>query len=117
MWLHSQMEPDTVLYNLPAAWRLSGPLDPVAFSSAFDAVVERHEVLRVSIRMDGEVPVQTVAPCRMHTLMTEDMRSPPGNRRDAVLMDRLHALRDAPRPEERRVGKEGDSTCRSRWSP
>src|SRR3546814_14136168 len=46
--------------------------------------------------MDGEVPVQTVAPGRMHTLMTEDMRSLPGNRRDAVLMDRLHALRDAP---------------------
>src|SRR3546814_12596032 len=22
-----------------------------------------------------------------------------------------------PRPEERRVGKEGDRTCRSRWSP
>src|SRR3546814_20402680 len=90
------MEPDTVLYNLPAAWRLSGPLDPVAFSSAFDAVVERHEVLRVSIRMDGEVPVQTVAPCRLHPLMTEDMRSLPGNRRDAVMLARLHALRHRP---------------------
>lgn len=95
MWLHNQMEPDTVLYNLPAAWRVSGPLDPVAFSSAFDAVVERHEVLRVSIRMDGEVPVQSFAPRRLHTLMTEDMRSIPEDRRDVVLMERLHALRDA----------------------
>lgn len=96
MWLHSQMEPETVLYNLPAAWRLSGALDPVAFSRAFDAVVARHEVLRVSIRMDGEVPVQSVAPCRTHTLMTEDMGSISENQRDAVLMDRLYALRDAP---------------------
>src|SRR3546814_17886126 len=86
------MEPDTVLYNLPAAWRLSGPLDPVAFSSAFDAVVERHEVLRVSIRMVGEVHVQPVAPCRLHTLRTEDIRSLSGNRRDAVLRDRRQAL-------------------------
>lgn len=95
MWLHNQMEPDTVLYNLPAAWRLSGPLDSAVFSSAFDAVVQRHEVLRVSIRMDGEVPVQTFAPQRTHTLMTEDLRSLPEHRRDTVVMERLHALRDA----------------------
>src|SRR3546814_2575839 len=29
----------------------------------------------------------------------------------------LHALRQAGRSEERRVGKECVSTCRSRWSP
>src|SRR3546814_15840425 len=30
---------------------------------------------------------------------------------------RIRALHDPERSEERRVGKEGVSTCRSRWSP
>src|SRR3546814_6255870 len=37
---------------------------------------------------------------------------------DAVLMLRLGRMRPGwPRSEERRVGKEWVSTCRSRWSP
>src|SRR3546814_15363253 len=44
----------------------------------------------------------------------------PALRRRGDLLERGGALQHrplAPRPEERRVGKEGVSTCRSRWSP
>jgi len=94
MWLHNKMEPDTVLYNLPAAWRLHGPLDLEAFSGAFDAIVARHEVLRVSIRMGGDAPVQSFGPCRSHTLVVEDLGSIPDQQHDSALLARLHALRD-----------------------
>src|SRR3546814_11034069 len=36
---------------------------------------------------------------------------------EALVDDRRVALVSATRSEERRVGKEGVSTCRSRWSP
>src|SRR3546814_20050422 len=35
----------------------------------------------------------------------------------AATLDRLLSLRVVPRSEERRVGKECVSTCRSRWAP
>ena len=95
MWLHSKMELDTVLYNLPAAWRLHGSLDLEAFSAAFDAIIARHEVLRVSIRMDDEAPSQCFGPCRSRTLVVEDLGAIPDDQREQVLFAKLHALRDA----------------------
>src|SRR3546814_16889119 len=38
-------------------------------------------------------------------------------RRDTERVQRRRAVGDADRSEERRVGKECVSTCRSRWSP
>src|SRR3546814_20248075 len=35
----------------------------------------------------------------------------------ALDLKRVKSLLNSPRSEERRVGKEGVSTCRSRWSP
>src|SRR3546814_14717607 len=37
--------------------------------------------------------------------------------RAAARISQAGALNDINRSDERRVGKEGDSTCRSRWSP
>jgi len=46
MWFLYQLEPDVPFYNLPAAFRLKGPLDIDAFSASINQVVRRHEVLR-----------------------------------------------------------------------
>src|SRR3546814_15392636 len=52
------------------------------------------------------------APERIHRLVYIDGGLAPDGR------SRLEAMpEDARRSEERRVGKEGVSTCRSRWSP
>ena len=39
MWGHGEIESETLLYNLPAAWWLNGPLDGDRFQQAFAAVV------------------------------------------------------------------------------
>ncbi|MCL2532715.1 MAG: amino acid adenylation domain-containing protein, partial [Nocardiaceae bacterium] len=46
MWFLNRFDPTTAVYNLPFAVRLSGAVDPQAFSAAFADVVERHESLR-----------------------------------------------------------------------
>lgn len=94
MWVHNQLEPDTVLYNLPAAWRFTDQLDLEAFSLAFNAVLARHEVLRVSIRGDGGEPTQTFVSRRDGRLKIEDLSSLSATDKENALVARLHALRD-----------------------
>ncbi|MFF2331567.1 MULTISPECIES: amino acid adenylation domain-containing protein [unclassified Streptomyces] len=46
MWFVHQLIPDNPFYNLPAAYRIRGPLDVSALREALSGVVARHEVLR-----------------------------------------------------------------------
>src|SRR3546814_11838205 len=50
-------------------------------------------------------------------LLAEALIAPTGNVKDATLKSRAQKYRLGLRSEERRVGKECVSTCRSRWSP
>lgn len=58
MWAHAALEPDTLLYNLPGAWRLDGELDPEILGNAFDQLVDIHEILRLQIKSRDGVPYQ-----------------------------------------------------------
>ncbi len=46
MWVQYQVEGPSPTYNIPMAWRLSGPLDVEALRAAVGDLVERHEALR-----------------------------------------------------------------------
>lgn len=60
LWFLDQLEPGSVVYNLPAALRLSGPLDVVALRNGLNEIVRRHEALRTSFAaVDGE-PIQII---------------------------------------------------------
>ncbi|RVW06845.1 amino acid adenylation domain-containing protein [Prescottella agglutinans] len=64
MWFLNRFDATTAVYNLPFAVRLSGSVDPQAFSAAFADVVERHESLRtVYPEVDG-VAQQIILPAR-----------------------------------------------------
>src|SRR3546814_6209285 len=54
------------------------------------------------------------ARCRIHFQTSADF---PGDIRDSLCQARPSGYSAMPRSEERRVGKECVSTCRSRWSP
>jgi amino acid adenylation domain-containing protein len=58
MWAHVQLDPDTRLYHLPAAWWINGPLDTERLRTAFATVVERQSAMRARIARDGDDAVQ-----------------------------------------------------------
>ncbi|HYG62699.1 MAG TPA: amino acid adenylation domain-containing protein, partial [Thermoanaerobaculia bacterium] len=62
LWFLDQLEPGSPLYNIPAAVRLDGPLDPRLFGRVLGEIVRRHEVLRTTfLTVDGR-PVQAISP-------------------------------------------------------
>ena len=62
LWFLHQLFPETSAYNVPHVLELRGPLRVDILTRAFDALVERHEVLRTRFNEREGVPHQTVAP-------------------------------------------------------
>ncbi|HKH48535.1 MAG TPA: amino acid adenylation domain-containing protein, partial [Thermoanaerobaculia bacterium] len=61
LWLIDQLEPGSAAYNIPAALRLRGALEPALLARIFAEVVRRHEVLRTTFAPRAGGPVQVVA--------------------------------------------------------
>ncbi|HEX7181365.1 MAG TPA: non-ribosomal peptide synthase/polyketide synthase, partial [Thermoanaerobaculia bacterium] len=76
LWFLDQLEPGSPFYNIPAALRLVGDLDPTALAWSLSEVVRRHEVLRTSFPADAEGrPVQLVAAAKPLALPLVDLCS------------------------------------------
>jgi amino acid adenylation domain-containing protein len=62
LWFLSQLVPDSPLYNVSLPVRLTGLLDISALKDSFNAVVQRHEILRTSfVAVEGQ-PMQVIVP-------------------------------------------------------
>lgn len=57
MW---QLEPDGVLYNMPACLRIKGEIDVARIQEAIDQLVKRHEPFRTEFHVVDGVPVQVI---------------------------------------------------------
>ena len=64
LWFLEQLEPDTALYNVPVAFRLTGPLDVPALERAYDTLLERHEILRTQFVVEQGEPMSPSPPRR-----------------------------------------------------
>ncbi|MET7511612.1 amino acid adenylation domain-containing protein [Streptomyces albidoflavus] len=62
LWFLGEFEGPSATYNLPAAFRIGGPLDAEALAAALGDVVARHESLRTVFRDEAGTPVQVVLP-------------------------------------------------------
>ncbi|MCX5389115.1 non-ribosomal peptide synthase/polyketide synthase [Streptomyces sp. NBC_00094] len=60
LWFLRQLEGAESVYNMPLAWRLSGPLDLAALEAALGDLVDRHETLRTVFPATDGVPYQRV---------------------------------------------------------
>ncbi len=83
LWFLNQLEPDSPFYNVPAALRLSGPLNVAALKQSINEIIRRHESLRTTFAAVDGTPVQVVAPTLTLTLPIIDLKHLPESRREA----------------------------------
>ena len=62
LWSAEQLLPDTPLYNIPLAYRISGDLQVAALQTAVSTIVARHATLRTLFTSQDGEPVQHVLP-------------------------------------------------------
>ncbi|WP_231992139.1 non-ribosomal peptide synthetase [Mycobacterium sp. ACS4331] len=62
LWFLDQLQGPSPVYNMPSAFRISGPLDAEALGAAVTDVVTRHESLRTVFTVTDGVPHQVVVP-------------------------------------------------------
>lgn len=61
LWFLDRLQPGSPLYNIPAAWRIKGPLDIPALRQALGWTAERHESLRTTFDVEHGKPIQVIA--------------------------------------------------------
>ncbi|HEY9747314.1 MAG TPA: amino acid adenylation domain-containing protein [Allocoleopsis sp.] len=77
LWFLHQLVPENPFYNVSAAVRLQGSLDLGALEQAFQAIIQRHEVLRTTFdTVEGEL-TQIIHPRASFSLSVTDLQSTP----------------------------------------
>ena len=73
LWFLDRLGGSSREYNIPAALRLRGALDPQALEKAINTIVQRHEILRTHFEeIEGEA-IQVIAPELRLALEVEDL--------------------------------------------
>ncbi|HEX6199661.1 MAG TPA: condensation domain-containing protein, partial [Thermoanaerobaculia bacterium] len=98
LWFLAALEPESPAYNVPAAVRLRGRLDPAALARALELLAERHPSLRTTFRVARGEPRQRVLPAGPVALHEEDARG----WSEATLAERLRV--EARRPFDLEAG-------------
>ncbi|HLM55240.1 MAG TPA: amino acid adenylation domain-containing protein [Pyrinomonadaceae bacterium] len=84
LWFIDQLQPNSAAYNVPAALRLTGPLNVEALERCINEIVRRHEVLRTTFTLGHDrQPLQVVAPELKHALRVEDLSALPEAERES----------------------------------
>jgi amino acid adenylation domain-containing protein len=84
LWFLDRLAPGTPVYNIAAASRIPR-LDESAFSKAFDALIERHEVLRTSFEATEDAPRLVIHPPTTGNLEIIDLATTPPEERDTLI--------------------------------
>jgi len=88
MWFMHALAPASGAYNVPAAIRLSGHLDPQALAQALRAVVVRHQILRTRYVASQQGPIGELVSDADIQLVQLDIQAP----QDQDTQARLSAL-------------------------
>ena len=102
LWFLDRLQPDSPVYNIALALRLTGALDVAALERALGEIVRRHETLRTVFREADGAPVQVIAPFTGFALPLEDLSTLEDGDREAEL--RRRATAEAARPFDLAAG-------------
>ena len=81
LWFIDQLEPESALYNMPAALRMEGELDVGALERSLQEIVRRHEALRTSFSASAGEPAQVISEDWRIELPLIDLRHLPADER------------------------------------
>ena len=82
-WVLSQLAPDSLAYNMPANVRIRYPLDEALLKQAFDALIQRHEILRTTFPTHAGRPTVRIAQHADSYIPIHDLRELPYDQREA----------------------------------
>jgi amino acid adenylation domain-containing protein len=85
LWFLAQIDPASAAFNVPAAFRVRGPLDAAVLAQALSEVVRRHESLRTAFLAAGGRPQQAIAPPVVLALPMADLAGIPPDLRDSEI--------------------------------
>ncbi len=102
LWFIDQLEPNSALYNIPAAVRLKGELNTAALEQTFGEIIRRHEVLRTRFATVNGSPVQLISAALPFSLPVVDLSDVGAAEREAEAQ-RL-ATAEAQRPFDLSLG-------------
>ena len=96
LWFLDQLHPDSPVYNISRALRLTGRLDADALERAVNEIVRRHEILRATFPSVNGKPVQTAAAELPIALQPIELSGLPTKRRWAAMARLLNSEAAAP---------------------
>lgn len=102
LWFLHQMAPGSAAYNMPAAFRLEGVLNLSALEEAFNAVIQRHEILRTTYDEIAGEPVQSIHPVSREILTIVALQSL--NQAEQAMRIKLLADDEARQPFDLKTG-------------
>ncbi|MEP7338035.1 MAG: amino acid adenylation domain-containing protein [Acidobacteriota bacterium] len=82
LWFLDRLDPDSALYNISAALRVSGRFDLGLLEQAFGEILRRHDALRTVFREAKDGPVQIVQPPQPIQIPVLELRNCPAAERD-----------------------------------
>lgn len=96
LWFLDQLNPNSAVYNVPLAVRLSGPIETQALERSVNEIVRRHDALRTTFTtLDGQ-PVPASSSELRVGLRVVDLSSLPASEREARGQELLHVEASAP---------------------
>jgi amino acid adenylation domain-containing protein/FkbH-like protein len=102
LWFIDQLEPGNVGYNMPAAIKLEGALDPAVLRDCLNEVVQRHEILRTTFPSVNGEPEQKINASISLDLPLIDLSDLPAADRESHLQQEI--LAEARRPFDLATG-------------
>jgi amino acid adenylation domain-containing protein/non-ribosomal peptide synthase protein (TIGR01720 family) len=90
LWFLDQMEPESPIYNIPAAVRLKGTLNVIALEKGLNELIRRHESLRTTFSTVAGRAVQEIHPAYNLKLPVVDLTHLPEAERENEAMRLAH---------------------------